>query len=57
MECVRALNQPEPPPSPVLSSSAEVPQRPHGDSGQATPMAPPGLTCQCGNLSTQVGGT
>lgn len=37
----------------ALSSSAVVPQRPHGDSGQATPTAQLGLTCQCGNLSAQ----
>lgn len=37
----------------ALSSSAVVPQGPHQDSGQATPMAQPGLTCQCGNLSAQ----
>lgn len=37
----------------ALCSSAVVPQGPHGDSGQATPMAQPDLTCQCGNLSTQ----
>lgn len=37
----------------ALSASAVVPQGPHGDSGQATPMAQLGLTCQCGNLSSQ----
>lgn len=37
----------------ALSSSAVVPQGPHRDSGQATLVAQPGLTCQCGNLSAQ----